>query len=94
MTNMDPALMIGGALAVGTAAAGLRIGASALPLALRAYRDLHDYSRSPEAERERRFAARGETILAHPAGSERQTSIVGLDGNTIRHRDGSYSGSR
>ncbi|HEY7318920.1 MAG TPA: hypothetical protein VIE89_15200 [Candidatus Binatia bacterium] len=88
---MDPALMIGGALAVGTAAAGLRIGASALPLALRAARDLRDYSRSPEAERERRFAARGETILAHPAGSERQTSIVGLEGNTIRHRDGSYS---
>ena len=32
---MDTALMIGGALAVGAAAAGLRIGASALPLALR-----------------------------------------------------------
>jgi hypothetical protein len=90
---MEPAIMIGGALAVGAAAAGLRIGASVLPLALRAHQDLGDYARSPEAARERRFAGseRDKTMLAYPMGSERQTSIVGLDGNTIRHRDGSYS---
>lgn len=90
---MEPAIMIGGALALGAAAAGLRIGAGVLPLALRAHRDLRDYNRRPEAARERRFAEseRRKTLLAHPVGSERETSIVGLDGNTIRHRDGSYS---
>ncbi len=90
---MEPAIMIGGVAAVGAAAAGLRIGAGVLPLALRAARDLRDYARSPEAERERRFAdlERDKAMLAHPPGSERQTSIIGLDENTIRHRDGSYS---
>src|SRR5262249_24224421 len=49
--------------------------------------------RSPEALREKRFAERDKQrrLLAHPEGSERETSIVGLDGATVRHKDGSLS---
>src|SRR5215470_9549321 len=90
---MEPTLMIGGAVAIGAAAAGLRLGSRALPVAFKAHKDISDFERSAEARREKRFAEAEETktLLAHPPGSERQTSIIGLDGNTIRHRDGSYS---
>lgn len=90
---MDPITLIGGALAVGGAAVGAGAGARLLPIALRTHHDLRNYRRSPEAVREKRFAEfeRSKMLLAHPEGSVRQTSIIGLDGATIRHKDGSYS---
>lgn len=90
---MDPITLIGGGLALGAATLCIGAGARLLPIALGTNRDLREYKRSPEARREKRFAERDEQrrLLAHPEGRERETSIVGLDGATIRHKDGSYS---
>src|SRR6266511_3692172 len=90
---MDLIMLIGGALALGIAAVGVGAGLRLLPVALRVNHDLRDYKRSPEARREKRFAAHDTQgrLLAYPEGVERETSIVGLDGATIRHKDGSLS---
>src|SRR5262245_37389428 len=90
---MDPTMLIGGALAVGAAAVGVGTGVRLLPIALRSNHDLRAYKDSPEALQEKRFAERDKKrrLIAHPEGSERETSIIGLDGNTIRHKDGSFS---
>jgi hypothetical protein len=90
---MDPITLIGGALAAGAAALGVGAGARLLPVALRTNHALREYKRSPEARREKRFAEhdKQKRLLAYPEGSERETSIVGLDGATVRHNDGSFS---
>lgn len=90
---MDPIMLIGGALALGIAAVGVGAGLRLLPVALRTNHDLRDYKRSPEARREKRFAAHDTQgrLLARPEGVERETPIVGLDGGAVRHKDGSLS---
>ncbi|MCI0389854.1 MAG: hypothetical protein MOB07_13985 [Acidobacteria bacterium] len=90
---MDPIILIGSVLAAGAAGLGLRTGGRLLPVVLGAHRDLQDYRRSNEARRETRLAGdeKKSLFVAHPEGSQRQTSIIGLDGNTIRHSDGSFS---
>jgi hypothetical protein len=92
---MDPNILtlIGGALAMGAAGIGAGIGSRLIPVALRTNRELREYQHSPEHQREQRFKKHNERLrlAAHPEGSERETSILGLDGNTIRHKDGSFS---
>ncbi|HKX33325.1 MAG TPA: hypothetical protein VJ302_36950 [Blastocatellia bacterium] len=81
--------LLGAILAAGAAGAGIGTSLRLLPFR----RDLRDYARltadggrqpSSDGDRERQ-------LTAHPPGWVRRTSIIGLDGNTIRHQDGSFS---
>jgi hypothetical protein len=88
------AITLIGAIAA-AAGAGLGLGAviRLLPVTFKAHLDLGDYARSSEARREKRLAVaeKNRRLIPHPEGSERQTSIIGLNGATIRHKDGSFS---
>jgi hypothetical protein len=90
---MEPVTLIGAVAAAAGAGVGLGTALRLLPVTLRAYRDLGDYARSDEARREKRLAVaeKKRQLISHPEGSERQSSIIGLDGATIRHKDGSFS---
>jgi hypothetical protein len=90
---MDPTVIIGTIAAAGAAGVGLATGARLLPVALGAHASLRRYTGSDVARREKRLALAGErlALVAHPEGKERESSILGLEGNTIRHKDGSYS---
>src|ERR1041385_1366505 len=89
---MDPTSIIGGLTA---AASGLAIGTALrlIPTARRASRDLRDFSRSPDGALERsRLLQRGAQIKARRlSGRTRESSIVGLCGDVLRHADASYT---
>src|SRR5262249_15923043 len=91
--SMEPVTLIGGAIAAAAAGLGLRVGSGLLPIALEAQREVGEYGHSEGTLRERRFARSREKhqILANPEGSDGETSILGLAGSTVRHRDGSFS---
>src|ERR1051326_2331541 len=90
---MDPTSIIGGLTAA--AASGLAIGTSLrqIPTARRAYRDLRDFSRSPDGalERQRLLQRQAQTKARRLSGRTRESSIVGLYGDVLRHTDGSYT---
>jgi hypothetical protein len=90
---MEPVTLIGAVAAAAGAGVGLGCALRLIPVAFKARRDLGDYARSDEARREERLAVaeKKRQIISHPEGSERQSSIIGLDGATIRHEDGSFS---
>jgi hypothetical protein len=90
---MEAITLIGAVAAAAGAGVGLGAALRLLPVTLKAHRDLGDYARSDEARREKRLAVaeKHRRLISHPEGSERQSSIIGLDGSTIRHKDGSFS---
>ncbi|HEY7184773.1 MAG TPA: hypothetical protein VIC84_25265 [Blastocatellia bacterium] len=94
---MEAVTLIGAVAAAAGAGVGMGAALRLLPLTLRAHRDLGDYARSDEARREKRLAVaeKKRRLISHPEGSERQSSIIGLEGglggSTIRHKDGSFS---
>jgi hypothetical protein len=56
-------------------------------------RDLRAWKKTEDAQAEKRIA-RDEELraqLARPAGRKRESSILGLSGNVLRHTDGSYT---
>jgi hypothetical protein len=90
---MDPSWIVGGltvaaayGLAIGT---GLRL----IPTAKRASRDLRQFSRSRDGdlERQRLLLQHAQTKARRPSGRTRESSIVGLYGDVLRHTDGSYT---
>lgn len=90
---MEPIVLAGAVAAAAGAGVGLGTALRLLPVMFRSHRDLGDYARSDEARREKRLAGASSQrrLVSHPEGSERQSSIIGLDGATIRHKDGSFS---
>ena len=90
---MDPSSIIGGLTAA--AAYGLAIGTGLrlIPTARRASRDLRDFSRSPDGilERERHLQRSAQSKARQLSGRTRESSIVGLYGDVLRHTDGSYT---
>src|SRR5262245_56505656 len=76
-------------LAAGAAGAGIGTCLRLLPFR----RDLRDYARSIAGEGRQPLADHDgqRQLTSHPEGWLRRTSIIGLDGNTIRHQDGSFS---
>ena len=90
---MDPIVIVGGAVAASAAGVGLRVGARLIPIGLRARRDLREWKKSPEAQMQRRFAQleKSQRGLANPKGRKRDSSIVGIYEDALRHVDGSYT---
>jgi hypothetical protein len=90
---MDATSIIGGLTAA--AASGLALGTSLrlIPTARRASRDLRDFSRSPDGalERKRLLHRQAQTKARRLSGRTRESSIVGLYGDVLRHADGSYT---
>jgi hypothetical protein len=90
---MDPTLIVGGLTAA--AAYGLAIGTGLrlIPTARQASRDLRQFSRSRDGayERERLLQRQAQTKARRLSGRTRESSIVGLYGDVLRHADGSYT---
>lgn len=90
---MDPSSIIGGLTAA--AASGLAIGTGLrlISTARRASRDLREFSRSPDGalERQRLLQRSAQTKTRRLSGRTRESSIVGLFGDALRHTDGSYT---
>ena len=90
---MDPTSIVSGLTAA--AAYGLAIGTGLrlIPTARRASRDLRDFSRSPDGalERERLLRRSAQTKARRLSGRTRESSIVGLCGDVLRHADASYT---
>ncbi|HKX29904.1 MAG TPA: hypothetical protein VJ302_19590 [Blastocatellia bacterium] len=87
-------ILLSGLVAAGVAAGiGTGAGLHLLPAISRWQRELRQYETSPEIQREQALMRRDQRrqLVAYPEGQLRETSIIGLDGNTIRHQDGSYS---
>src|SRR5688572_2969497 len=81
--SMDATTVIGGLTAAAVSGLGLGAGARLLPLTLGSRRDLHTWSRTPAA-----VPNRVQKTVRH---RERETSIVGLYQDLLRHSDGSYT---
>src|ERR1044072_6385940 len=90
---MDSTSIIGGLTAA--AAYGLAIGTGLrlIPTARRASRDLRRFSRSSDGalQRERLLRRSAQTKARRLSGRTRESSIVGLYGDVIRHADASYT---
>jgi hypothetical protein len=90
---MDPFAIIGGIAAAGTVGAGLRLGARLIPIGFEAHRDLQRL-RHGAAHRLREESAElraAQRQLARPEGRRRESSIVGLYEDCLRHADGAYT---
>src|SRR5262245_19860991 len=90
---MEPSVIIGGVFAAIAAGLGIGAGSNLLPVALHAHRDLRAWRRSEESRLRRRIAenAKERSMLAHPPGQKRETSIAGVCDGALRHTDGSYT---
>src|SRR5215207_10171700 len=90
---MDPFVIVGGAAAAAAAGVGLRVGARLIPVGLEACRDLRGWKKTPEAQARKRFAEldKGRRGLARPRGRKRDSSVVGIYEDVLRHTDGSYT---
>jgi hypothetical protein len=90
---MDPTLIVGAVTAA--VAYGLAIGAGLrlIPSARLASRDLRQFSRSRAGalEKERLLQRQTQTKARRLSGRTRESSIVGLYGDVLRHDDGSYT---
>lgn len=78
------------AAAIVLLAIGLTVGLRLIPLASRAKRDLATMPARDHETRIRQDQARIK-LLARPAGRRRDSSILDLSGNHIRHTDGSFT---
>src|SRR5438046_2266604 len=90
---MEPAILFGGIGAAFAAGLGLRIGSRLIPIGLDASSYLKDWRKSPAGQNENQRVefARQRTNLDHPIGRKRDSSIVGIYGDVLRHIDGSYT---
>jgi hypothetical protein len=90
---MDPMIIIGGIMTAAGAGLGLGVGSRLLPIGLRARHDLRKWKASPDATGHRRIAEVEEhrQRLARPAGRKRDSSIVGIYEDKLRHTDGAYT---
>ena len=90
---MEPMTIIGGVLAVTGAGFGVGAGMRLLPLGLRAGRDLKHWRASTEAKSHEHIDKLAERTkrLAQPDGRRRDSSIVGIYEDALRHADGSYT---
>ena len=90
---MEPITIVGGISAA--AVSGLAIGAGArlVPVAWQASRDLRSWSKSPNGalENARLRQLREQHRARKPTGRKRETSIIGLYQDLLRHTDGSYT---
>jgi len=88
---MDIAAVIGGVLAATGAGFGARLGARALRLGFEAQRDLKQLRRSRQAPEPITDLDERIERLARPDGRRRESSIVGLYDNVLRHANGDIS---
>jgi hypothetical protein len=90
---MDPTLIIGGLTAAVAYGLAIGTGLRLIPTARRASRDLREFSRSHDGvlERERLLQRQAQTKARRLSGRTRESSIVGLYGDVLRHADGSYT---
>ena len=84
---MDPVTIVIIALAIFLSAIGVTVAVRLVPLSRRLKRDLKSIpSSAGNNEDDRRI-----TLLERPAGRRRDSSIMDLVGNLIRHTDGSFT---
>jgi hypothetical protein len=90
---MDWLMISGGLVAACMVGLGLCLGARVIPIGLGAYRDLKSLQQTPAARLRRQVmeleAARHK--LVHPEGRRRDSSIVGIYQDCLRHKDGAYT---
>ncbi|HZS44273.1 MAG TPA: hypothetical protein VFC63_04175, partial [Blastocatellia bacterium] len=81
---MEPGMIFGGLGAAFVTGLGLRFGSRLIPIGIDARRHLKDYrERSSDSSKSRRSV--------NPRGSKRDSSIVGIYKDVLRHTDGSYT---
>ena len=90
---MEPSILLGSIGAAFAAGLGLRIGSRLIRVGLDATSYLKDWRNSPAGQNESQSAtlARQRTKLDQPIGRKRDSSIVGIYGDVLRHIDGSYT---
>jgi len=90
---VEPMTIIGGIMAATGAGLGLGAGMRLLPIGLRAGRDMKQWRASSEAKSHGQIDDLAERTkkLAQPDGRMRDSSIVGIHEDTLRHTDGSYT---
>ena len=90
---MEPIIIIGGFLAATGAGFGVGAGMRLLPVGLRAGRELKHWRASAEAKSHEHIDDLAERTkkLAQPDGRMRDSSIVGICDDALRHTDGSYT---
>lgn len=90
---MDLLMVIGGIAAATASGLGLRLGARLLPAGLGAYRDLVQWKKTGASIKPSGFAGdeQFQQKLIRPVGRKRDSSIVGIHGEALRHTDGSYT---
>lgn len=90
---MDPITIVGGLTAAATSGLAIGAGARLLPTAWQASRDLRRWSKSPDGalERGRLQQLREQHKERKLKGRKRESSIIGLYQDLLRHTDGSYT---
>jgi hypothetical protein len=90
---MEPITIIGGLAAAAVSGVGISAGARLVPIALGAGRDLARWTHSSggRMEKERKSQLREQRKLRKLKGRTRDSSIIGLSGDLLRHTDGSYT---
>jgi hypothetical protein len=90
---MDPITIVSGLTAAAVSGLGIGAGVRLLPLAWRAERDLSAWSKTPAAlqERSRHHQLQQRHKQRKLKGRTRESSIVGLYQDLLRHVDGSYT---
>ena len=90
---MDAITIVGGLTAAATSGLAIGAGARLLPTAWQASRDLRSWSKSPDGalERARLLQRREQHSERKLNGRKRESSIIGLYQDLLRHTDGSYT---
>lgn len=89
---MEPLMIIASIAAAAASGFGMKLGAQLLPIGLNAQRDLRRLKGSAEAEDSPNIAgAEAPRRNLHLSGRRRDSSIVGICSDVLRHTDGSYS---
>lgn len=90
---MDPTLIVGAVTAAAASCLAIGTGLRLIPTARLAARDLRQFSRSRAGalEKERLQQRQMQTKARQLSGRTRDSSIVGLYGDVLRHADGSYT---
>jgi len=90
---LDPTIAITGGVSALALGAGLRIGASLVPAAVRTVKDLRFQRSGPGGDAQERLAEdeAARRRLVRPEGRLRDSSVLGLLDDVLRHSDGSYT---
>ncbi|HKB68310.1 MAG TPA: hypothetical protein VKC61_20785 [Pyrinomonadaceae bacterium] len=90
---MDAITIVGGLTAAATSGSAIGAGTRLLPSAWQAGRDLRSWSKSPDGavERTRLLQLREQHRERKLNGRKRESSIIGLYEDLLRHTDGSYT---